>query len=158
MRPFLAAASEALSPLVVPELWRRHRCPICGGQPDLAFLEREAGARWLVCGRCDASWLFQRLQCPHCQNQDNHTLGYFTSEEGGAYRLYVCDRCKGYLKAVDLRRVPGEFAPAVERYLTAALDLQAREAGYSADVPQCIEKGKTLSSRQAMIEQEVASY
>lgn len=132
MRPFLMSAAKSLSTLLAPELWRRSYCPICGGRPDLAFLERETGARWLVCADCDTSWLFQRLQCPFCDNCDHGTLGYFVSGGNGSYRLYVCDRCKGYLKAVDLRRTQDEFAADAERYLSAPLDQQARGAGYAS--------------------------
>ena len=131
IKPFLTTHSEALIRLVDQEQWRRGYCPICGGKPDLAFLDREMGARWLLCSRCDAQWLFQRLQCPYCDTRDQDTLAYFT-DGNGLYRLYVCEKCRSYLKAIDLRRTEEEILLPLERVLTGDMDRQGREAGYKA--------------------------
>jgi len=74
--------------------------------------------------------LFQRLECPHCGNQDQDALDYFTNDDG-RYRLYVCERCKGYLKAIDLRQTESEVLLPLERLLTLQFDMQAQEQGYS---------------------------
>ena len=129
LRPFLVNYSTALLSLVNQENWRRGYCPICGGYPDLAFLDTERGARWLVCSRCDAEWLFQRLECPYCGSKDQDALAYFTDDEG-LYRLYVCEQCKRYLKAVDLRQAKSEVLLPLERLLTLDIDAQAKEYGY----------------------------
>lgn len=129
LNPFLSAYSEVLLPLVNQELWRRRYCPICGGKPDLAFLDKERGARWLLCSHCDAEWLFQRLECPYCGNQKQTSLAYFTNDEG-RYRLYVCEECRGYIKAIDLRCAPSDVLLSLERILTLDMDRQAHEAGY----------------------------
>jgi len=118
-----------LLPEVDQERWRRQYCPVCGGPPDFAYLDKDAGARWLLCSRCDAEWLFQRLQCPYCGSQDQSALAYFTDDEG-LYRLYVCEQCKRYLKAIDLRQTESEILLPLERLLTFELDVQARGKGY----------------------------
>ena len=130
LQPFLAGYARALIDAVEQRSWRRRYCPVCGGSPDISFLEKEYGARWLVCSRCDSAWLFQRLQCPYCGNQDQKTLAFFTDDKE-LYRLYVCERCKCYLKAVDLRKVEPEVLLPLERFYTLDLDAQAREYGYS---------------------------
>ena len=112
------------------ERWRRGYCPVCGGSPDFAYLDKERGSRWLVCSRCDTEWLFQRLQCPYCNTQDQNQLAYLTDNDG-RYRLYVCDNCQQYLKAIDLQRAKGEVIIYLERLFTLYLDAQAREYGYS---------------------------
>jgi len=129
VKPFLTAHAEALIGLVDQEQWRRGYCPICGGKPDLASLDKERGARWLLCSRCDAQWLFQRLQCPYCDTQDQDALAYFTDEDG-LYRLYVCQQCQSYLKAIDLRQTEAETLLPLERVLTLDMDRQGREKGY----------------------------
>ncbi|MFH0768254.1 MAG: formate dehydrogenase accessory protein FdhE [Chloroflexota bacterium] len=129
LRPFLLSHSEALISRVDQEHWRRGYCPICGGSPDFAVLENESGGRWLLCSRCDAQWLFQRLECPYCGTQEMNALNYFTDDEG-LYRLYVCERCRHYLKAIDLRRANYEVLLPLERYLTLDLDLQANKDKY----------------------------
>lgn len=129
VKPFLSAHSEVLLPKVDQESWRRRYCPICGGRPDFAYLDEERGARWLLCSRCDAEWLFQRLECPYCGCQDQDALAYFTDDEG-LYRLYVCEQCKRYLKVVDLRQAKSEVLLPLERLLTFEFDIQAGEDGY----------------------------
>jgi len=129
LSPFLAAHSEALSELVAQELWRRKNCPICGGVADFAFLEREQGARWLMCSRCSMEWLFQRIQCPYCGTQKHESLAYRTNSQG-LYRLYTCEECHCYIKAIDLRKAGSEVLLPLERILTVDLDRQAKEANY----------------------------
>ncbi|MDO8568148.1 MAG: formate dehydrogenase accessory protein FdhE [Dehalococcoidales bacterium] len=129
MKPVLTGYAEAVFGLVDQEQWRRGYCPVCGGRADFGFLHTETGARWLLCSRCDAQWLFQRLECPDCGNQEPGKLAYFTDEQG-LYRLYTCENCRRYLKAIDLRRAGVEVLLPLERLLTLHLDIQARESGY----------------------------
>ena len=128
-RPFLTSCSSALVGSVDLERWRRGYCPICGGNPDFAFLEAENGARWLICSRCDTEWLFQRLQCPYCHTTDQNDLAYYANDDG-LYRLYVCEHCKHYLKAIDLRKAERGVLIPLERLLTLEIDAQARKYGY----------------------------
>jgi FdhE protein len=130
LQPFLTDYARALISSVEQEYWRRGYCPICGGSPDLASLKEEHGARWLLCSRCDAEWLFQRLECPYCGNREQNALSFFTDDKE-LYRLYVCERCKCYLKAIDLRKAESEVLLPLERFYTLDLDSQAREYGYN---------------------------
>ena len=129
LQPFLKSYAEAMTKSVKQEQWRQPYCPICGGSPDLAYLEKEVGARWLLCSRCNTEWLFQRLECPYCGTKDQSALSFFSDEEG-LYRLYVCEQCKCYLKAIDLRKTESEVLLPLERLYTMDLDSQARERGY----------------------------
>ena len=131
LKPFLSAYRKALLPSVNQEKWRRVYCPVCGGTPDFALLDKERGSRWLICSRCDAEWLFQRLECPYCGTKDQNALAYFT-DEGGLYRLYVCEQCKHYIKTIDRRLTESEFLLPLERLFTLSMDAQAQEQGYSA--------------------------
>jgi len=130
LHPFLRAYAEVLAPLVDDSLWYRGRCPICGGQPDFALLEAGSGARHLLCSRCDSQWLFRRLECPFCSTTEPDKLIYYPSEDE-VYRLYVCQVCNRYLKTIDLRQVARKVIPPVERIITVAMDVAAREAGYT---------------------------
>ncbi len=129
VHPILIRYSEALSPLIIQDSWRQRTCPICGGKPDLAFLSKDNGARWLVCSHCDTEWLFFRLECPFCGNRDQDSLAYLTNGSE-LYRLYTCEQCHKYIKAMDLRHAEGEVLFPVERVLTLDMDRQAHEAGY----------------------------
>ena len=130
VKPWLVSRARDLIGFVEQERWRRPYCPVCGGSPDLAFLDKERGSRWLLCSRCDTEWLFQRLGCPYCGTEDQNALTYFT-DDAGLYRLYVCEKCQRYLKTIDLRQVDAEVLLPLERLYTLDLDRQAKERGYS---------------------------
>jgi FdhE protein len=132
LQPYLEWAAEQVMPHVDQELWKRGYCPVCGGAPDFAVLVEETGARYLLCSRCRSQWLYKRLQCSFCNNTDHTKLLYYPSEDE-VYRLYVCQACKHYLKAIDLRQATHRVILAAEPLLTIAMDLAAQEQGYKAD-------------------------
>lgn len=128
--PLLSSLAEKLMPGILKGFWHKNYCPVCGGSPDFSYLDRESeGMRWLLCSRCDAAWSFYRLVCPFCGNNDQQTLAYY-SDESGLYRLYVCEKCKRYLKAIDLRKTEAEILVPLERILTLDMDRQALEQNY----------------------------
>jgi FdhE protein len=129
LRPFLRARASSLATLVNDAAWYRGYCPVCGGEPDFAALDRQGGRRRLLCSRCDSTWTFLRVGCPFCGNSDPRQLGHYPSEDG-AYRLNVCESCHRYIKTIDLRETAGERMLEVERVLTVAMDLAAEKAGY----------------------------
>jgi len=132
MYPWLAAYANELSPLVGKDSWHQRYCPVCGGNADFAYLEKEYGERWLVCSRCDAHWYFYRLACPYCGNQEHDKLAFFTDDKG-FYRLYVCEKCRRYIKAIDLRKADEEILLPLQRVYTLDLDRQTIEQGYKAE-------------------------
>ena len=131
LQPYLEWAAEQVMPHVNQDRWKRGHCPVCGGAPDFAVLVEETGARHLLCSRCRSQWLYKRLGCPFCNNTDHTKLLYYPSEDK-VYRLYVCQVCKHYLKAIDLRKTTHRVVLAVEPLLTVAMDLAAQKQGYKA--------------------------
>ncbi len=129
LHPFLAASARQLSSRVDDAAWYRGYCPICGGEPDFAALEKEGGARRLLCSRCDHVWTFHRARCPFCGEDAPGKLGYYPGKDG-AYRLYACENCKRYLKTIDLRELARAANLPAERVLTIGMDAAAHEAGY----------------------------
>jgi FdhE protein len=130
MQPFLSGYAEVLYSSIEQDHWHRTYCPVCGGRPDFASLRKDVGARWLLCSRCDSEWSFPRLQCPYCGNLNQKDLTFY-SDEDGLYLLYVCEKCKGYIKAIDLRKASDDVMLPLERILTVEMDQQARSKGYS---------------------------
>lgn len=129
LRPFLRAQAQAVAPLLKRARWYRGYCPICGGEPDMAALEKSGGRRRLICSRCDSEWAFRRLGCPFCGNKEPADLAYHPSNDQ-VYRLAICERCHRYLKTIDLRQATGEHPLAAERVFTARMDVEAGKAGY----------------------------
>lgn len=135
-RPFLENCAAALSEKVDQAAWGRRYCPVCGGKPDFAYLHKDDGSRWLVCSRCDSRWRFSRMGCPHCGNDKQDDLSYFANTERlPKYRLYVCERCRCYIKTVDLRHAGNRISFQLERLSTREIDQQAVKQGYQAGLP-----------------------
>jgi FdhE protein len=129
LKPYLEWAAEQVLPHLNQELWKWGYCPVCGGAPDFAALDEETGARHLLCSRCDSLWLYRRLGCPFCGTTDHTKLFYYPSEDN-VYRLYVCETCQRYLKAIDLRETGREVLLPVERVTTVSMDAAAWQKGY----------------------------
>ena len=133
LKPYLEWVAEQVLPHVNQEVnqerWRRGYCPVCGGAPDFATLDEDVGARHMLCSRCNSQWLYRRLGCPFCGNTDHTKLAYYPSEDG-VHRLYVCQECRRYLKAIDLRQVGRAVLLPVERVTTVAMDAAAMQEGY----------------------------
>ncbi|HSB68270.1 MAG TPA: formate dehydrogenase accessory protein FdhE [Candidatus Methylomirabilis sp.] len=115
----------------------RGRCPVCGSPPSLATLRRQDGRRILTCSLCGTRWEFTRLACPWCEQADPEALGLLRVSEGDPRWIETCERCRGYLKSVDERRLPlGEaIIPVVEEAATLHLDLLAEKEGYIRRLP-----------------------
>ena len=129
LRPFLARAAEVLQQRVRTDAWTRGTCPLCAGPPVFAVLP-SAGGRQLVCGRCLARWMFEPRTCPHCLATEGQRA--FSAMEG-RYQIAACDRCRHYLKALDVRRAGRPLILAVDTVATLALDQAITAQGYTAD-------------------------
>jgi len=127
LRPFLRALAEAIEVWFDDSGWYRGYCPLCGGEPDCAGLEKESGARRLLCSRCDMEWHYKRVGCPFCGEETD--MAYYPSDDQ-VYRLYVCQACRRYLKTVDQRELAQPRPLPVERILTMGMDVTARQAGF----------------------------
>ena len=111
-----------------------NRCLFCAGRPQLAFLRAEpeatGGNKYLLCATCLTAWPFRRVMCAHCGEERPAKLGSFHAPEFDHVRIEACDTCRCYLKRVDLTRL-GLAVPLVDEVAAAALDLWAREQGYT---------------------------
>lgn len=114
-----------------------HRCPACGSPPSIARLRRADGLRLLTCGLCGSEWSAVRLACACCGTLDRESLGVLRTDDAEARWIDTCDRCKGYIKTVDERKLPdGETViPVVEEAATLHLDLLAEREGYIRRLP-----------------------
>jgi FdhE protein len=113
------------------------RCGMCGSPPSLATLRREDGRRILTCGLCGTTWEFARLACPWCETQDRGAFTLLRLSPEDPRWIEACERCRGYIKTVDERRLPvGEpILPVVEEAATLHLDLLAEREGFIRRLP-----------------------
>jgi len=120
---------------VVPRQRSERRCPFCGGNPQVSFLQSkesnaESGNRDLICATCLSTWEFLRVVCANCGEERPAKLGYFHTPEFDHVRIEACDTCGYYIKGVDLTRL-GFAVPLVDEVAAAPLDVWAREHGYT---------------------------
>lgn len=132
LRPFMRLMARKLSAEFDYDTWHRGTCPVCGGNPTMAYLSKGAGRRRLYCSLCECDWFFMRIGCPYCANTEGAKIKYFTVDDDKRYRVYVCEVCKGYIKTVDhsasaLGEKPEMFW---EDAKTVHLDLIAMREGF----------------------------
>ncbi len=130
VRPCLEIQMEQLRGLVDLEAWLQGTCPLCGSHPQIAQLRDEEGKRYLQCSLCGCQWRWERIACPYCSNKAFDLLHYFISEEEEAYRVDLCDQCKGYIKTIDSRKLDYEPFLDLEDIITIHLDILALEKGF----------------------------
>jgi hypothetical protein len=132
-RPLFELCAEANEASIPEYGWKKGSCPLCGTPAGMARLEAEQGRRILWCPLCGTEWVYKRLQCPFCGNENQKKLRYFFVEgEETPYRVDVCNRCKRYVKTIDERkRAKGEKTVfEIENMLTFYLDGCAKKEGF----------------------------
>ncbi len=115
------SATEASPPL----------CPFCGSKPQLAVLrpEGDGAKRFLLCSLCGTEWVFRRVLCPNCAEENKDHLPIFMAREFDYVRVDACDTCHTYIKSIDLSK-NGRAVPVVDELATVSLNLWAQENSY----------------------------
>jgi len=114
-------------------------CPFCNARPVVAVLrgEGDGGKRSLLCSMCGTEWLYRRVICPSCGEENKDKLPIYIAAELDYVRVDACDSCQTYLKAVDLTK-NGHAVPVVDEIATVALNIWAEEHGYSKLEPNLL--------------------
>ena len=112
--------------------WSEGYCPICGKEPKIGEIRAEEdGRRYLFCNQCGFKWHFRRIKCPFCGNDEQHSLAYFAVEGEERHRVDVCNKCRRYIKIVELPKSSEEPNLDVEDIATLHLDMIAYDEGYN---------------------------
>jgi hypothetical protein len=136
LRPYV----EVLRAVNVPpdRVHRRGQCPFCGGGPWISARREgslmEGARRMLACALCGGEWLFERILCPACFEEDPHKLPSFRDEKYSAVRIEACETCHRYVKSLDLSE-DARPIPEVDDLASIAMDLWASEQGYTRIEP-----------------------
>lgn len=126
---YLKNIMPSLEQTVKDVKWVEGYCPICGNQPVMAFLKKtdRGRERFLLCGHCNCSWSYARLQCPYCENSDQKTLGVIEVEEEPDIRADVCKKCNSYIKTYVGKN---KTALELEDWATIHIDMLFKAKGY----------------------------
>jgi len=132
LRPELEVIAEQYAAAVEASAWTEGYCPICGKEPKIGEIrESEDGKRYLFCHQCGCKWHFHRIKCPFCGNEEQHSLAYFAVEGEERHRVDVCNKCRRYIKIVELPKSSEDVNLDVEDIATLHLDMLAYEEGYN---------------------------
>jgi hypothetical protein len=156
--PVLEALGEDAEDVCVPQgdPEHRHRCPGCGGLPQLSVLadageELVTGPRNLLCCRCGTDWQCSRSTCPACGGSEEEQLQVYAEQLEGPVsgngkrdgdappvfphlRIAGCSACRRYLIEVDMARDP-RAVPEVDELAALPLDLYAADQGLTKVTP-----------------------
>ena len=133
INPVMELYASSFQDKIKEGIWTQGYCPLCGSKPFMGVLKGEEGKRYLICERCSSEWLFVRVKCPYCGNEDQKTLSYLVVEDDEVYRVETCEVCKKYIKIIDLRKISGNISYYIENIATLHLDMVALEKGYESD-------------------------
>ena len=136
LRPYV----ETLRGLgIAPErMHARGSCPFCGGIPWISSRREgsltEGARRMLGCSLCGQEWLFQRILCPCCFEEDPYKLPAFRDDRHPTVRIESCETCRRYVKSIDLSE-DARPIPEVDDLVSVAMDLWAAEEGLTRIEP-----------------------
>ena len=132
LRPELEIIAEKYDEIIAKSGWSEGYCPICGKEPKIGEIrEEEEGKRYLFCHQCGFKWYFHRIKCPFCGNDEQHSLAYFAVEGEEHHRVDVCNKCRRYIKIIELPKSSEEPNLDVEDIATLHLDMIAYDEGYN---------------------------
>jgi formate dehydrogenase maturation protein FdhE len=136
LRPYVELLRAARMP--PDRVHRQGRCPLCGGAPWVAARREgsllEGAKRMLACSLCGGEWLFGRILCPSCLEENPERLPSFTSQTHPTVRIEACETCRRYVKSLDLSE-DARPIPEVDDLVSLSMDLWAREQGFERIEP-----------------------
>ena len=130
LRPSISLFSEKIS-VYLKDLneWGKGYCPVCGSAPEISVFE-DNGKRLLACGFCGHKWDSKRIYCPFCENADHETLKYYDIEGEEEYRVDLCEKCKKFIRTIDIKKTTRKIYLPLESKSTPYLDLKFGKMGY----------------------------
>jgi FdhE protein len=131
LRVFALPFSQALSSEEIANWPFPTQCPCCGSKSYISRLRSSDGRRFMFCDRCFSEWETSLIYCVHCGNSEPGSIKYVSIENDSAFQIYVCEKCKGYLKTINERKLGQSTDLFIANIETIYLDLLAREKGYS---------------------------
>ena len=125
-RPYLQKATVQLSEQV-KDVRDNHACPSCGEPARLALVGKNGGKE-MTCPRCLHKWDVKKISCAHCRTEGDLVILKIEGEE--TVEIHACNKCKGYTKVIDVRKLFKKESPTLLDVKNIHLDYIAQEKGY----------------------------
>ncbi len=109
------------------------RCPICKSAPALSLISKKTGSRSLVCSFCWHEYKTKKSECPFCSNKDSKTLGYIALETDKGIRADYCDKCKKYIKTINLKKYRQDIYLPLELIASIPFDMKMNKEGFKPE-------------------------
>lgn len=138
LSPFYSVNMKEVRGKVDFSSWRQSYCPVCGQTAVIAKHRNEDGARVLECWLCHAEWVYPRMECPYCNNNDQKKLRFFYVTGDKARQVHVCEQCKRYLKTIDSKIMEKDALLDIEAIATSYLDELAKKEGYKPPIEMVV--------------------
>jgi FdhE protein len=134
LKPSIVKNSNIISSYFKKMGWTENGCcPVCGSTPALSLFAKDNGSRSLVCSFCWHEWETKRISCPFCKNSDNKTMGYVALETEKGIRADFCNKCKKYIKTIDLREYREDIYLPLELIASIPFDMKMTEEGFKSE-------------------------
>lgn len=135
LRPFIRVFASPYHEHFLEEglpTWKSSNiCPFCGSKAHFSRIQMDDSQKLMFCDRCFTEWAVRFLYCVHCGNDEPGTIRYISMENDSAYQVYLCEKCKGYLKSYDEREAGKMTDLFIANIETIYLDMLAKEKGYT---------------------------
>jgi len=125
-RPYLQKATEELAEHL-KGIKNIHACPCCGEPARFALVGKQGG-KVMNCPRCLHTWDEKKISCAHCGAEGDLVILKVEGEETA--EVHACNKCKGYTKVIDTRKLFKQESPTLLDVKNIHLDYIAQEKGY----------------------------
>jgi len=143
-KPSLQAIADQVKDIIKETPWSEIYCPVCGSIPAISELRvvtstgieggvSEGAERIVYCSFCSTEWRVNRMGCSFCDNTESEDLQYFYVEGDEGHRIDTCEKCKKYMKTMDIRNIGHQVILSLEDMATLHLDIIAEEKGYKRE-------------------------
>ncbi len=109
------------------------RCPVCNSAPALSLISDKDGSRSLVCSFCWHEYKIDDAICPFCKNNESMTLKYIALETEKGIRADYCEKCKKYIKRIDLKEYRKDIYLPFELIASIPFDMEMNKKGFKPE-------------------------
>lgn len=131
VRKSISGITDKLNNWVSENLWQKGICPVCANPASNAFFKHTKRGRqkFLHCDHCGTEWVYKRIGCPYCENNDQKKMSIKDSQDEPNIRIDLCHKCNSYIKTYVGEDVS---SAGKEGWASIHLDILMKESGFES--------------------------